>query len=213
MSFEAWQIDDLRERVRASMSDFRFVHTAEVEKMAVRLGEIYLPSCLPELRAAALLHDITKEKTPEEQKEILAAHGIAVTELDMLSPKTLHAKTAPLVALDSYAEFAAKDILTAIRRHTTGHEDMSVFDQIIYLADYIDMSRKFSDCVKLREYFFDFDFEGTTEEERLLHLYKTILMSFDMTVAALAEEGAVISLDTVSARNEMIRKIGKIKAV
>ena len=53
------QLDTLRASVMASMSDFRFNHTAEVEKMAVRLGEIYAPEKLNELRAAALLHDIT----------------------------------------------------------------------------------------------------------------------------------------------------------
>ena len=54
-------LDALRESVMARMSPKRFRHTAEVEKRAERLGEIYAPEKKITLRAAALLHDITKE--------------------------------------------------------------------------------------------------------------------------------------------------------
>ncbi len=207
MSFSEEQIASLRQRVQEGMSDFRFVHTAEVEKMAVRLGKLYAPEKLSSLRAAALLHDITKEKTPSEHKEILERHGVKLSELDMLSPKTLHARTAELVIKDDYKDYATEEVLCAVRRHTTGSEDMTLFDELIYLADYIDMSRKFSDCIKLREYFFGFDLESATEEEKFIHLHKTLLMSFDMTLCSLAQEGSVISVETVKARNELLRKI------
>ena len=55
-------LDALRERVKGTMSEKRFAHTAAVERMVVRLGELYCPELIPELRAAALLHDITKEQ-------------------------------------------------------------------------------------------------------------------------------------------------------
>ena len=51
----------LRESVRcAEMSEKRRAHTLAVEKMAVRIGEIYAPDKINVLRAAALLHDICK---------------------------------------------------------------------------------------------------------------------------------------------------------
>ena len=43
--------------VERRISDKRFLHTKGVEEEIVRLGEIYLPDKIPELRAAALLHD------------------------------------------------------------------------------------------------------------------------------------------------------------
>lgn len=202
-------INTLRERVKASMSEWRFTHTAEVEKMAVRLGELYIPEQIPMLRAAALLHDITKEKSTDEQLDILVSHGVDVSDTDRLSPKTLHARTAVLVIVDEYPEFAFPELISAVRRHTTGHADMTVFDAIIYLADYIDMSRKFDDCVYLREYFWSKEPQNMDSADREKHLWETVLLSLDMTLRALTDEGAIISVDTVDARNSIICKLKK----
>ena len=209
MSFDERQIDTLRDRVRASMSEWRFTHTAEVEKMAVRLGELYLPEKLDVLRAAALLHDITKERSTQEHIDMLISHSKAVTHIDIMSPKTLHAKTAPLAIADEYAEFASDELLLAVARHTTGSADMTLLDMIIYLADYIDDSRSFDDCVRLREYFWGAHPEGMETEQRAEHLYKTLLLSFDMTLSALIREGEPISPDTVDARNATVCRLKK----
>jgi nicotinate-nucleotide adenylyltransferase len=207
MIFDEKQIDALRERVRGSMSEWRFTHTAEVEKMAVRIGALYLPEKTDILRAAALLHDITKEKSTDEQLEILAMHGVEITALDRLSPKTLHARTAELIIADDYSEFASPELLLAVRRHTTGSADMTLLDSIIYLADYIDESRRFDDCVRLREYFWSAEPEKMDAEQRTEHLYRTLLKSFDMTLCALVAEGSPISPDTVEARNAVICRL------
>ena len=209
MSFSVEMIDRLRESVAASMSEWRFRHTAEVELMAQRLGELYAPDKLDMLRAAALLHDITKEKSTEEHLEILRRNG-AVSELGAASPKTLHAESAVWVIREQYGEFATDELLSAVGRHTTGHPDMTVTDAVIYLADYIDMSRSFDDCVYLREYFWSRSPELMSEDERLAHLWDTVRVSFDLTLKALLNEGAVISVTTVAARNAMLlRAAGK----
>ena len=43
-----------------------------------------------------------------------------------------------------------------------------------------------------------------SEEDRLAHLRRTLIMSFDMTMRALINECAVISPDTALARNELV---------
>ena len=83
---------------------------------------------------------------------------------------------------------------------------MTLTEKIVYLADYIDMSRKFEDCVRLREFFFSAEPEKMSESERLSHLDKTLILSFDMTIAGLIESGSVISADTFAARNSLITK-------
>ena len=207
MNFTAEMIDSLRRRIRESMSDWRFTHTAEVEKMAVRIGELYVPDKIHMLRAAALLHDVTKEKTSEEHLEILRSHGEEVTEFDKASPKTLHARTAVLVVKDEYPEFACEELLLAVGRHTTGDYGMTVCDAIVYLADYIDMSRNFPDCVYLRDYFWSKHPESMSESDREKHLWQTLVVSFDMTLKSLIEEGSPISVKTVSARNFALLKL------
>ena len=59
-----------------ALSEKRRKHVLEVEKMAVRIGEIYLPDELMRLRAAALLHDITKIADYEKQLQYCRKVGI-----------------------------------------------------------------------------------------------------------------------------------------
>ena len=209
MRFSDAQIDALRERVRGSMSDYRFIHTAEVEKMAARIGELYAPDKLDILRAAALLHDVTKELKRDEQIEMLRVAGEDVTALELASHKTFHARTAVYAILRDYPEFADGELLAAVRYHTTGRADMSICEKIIFLADYIDMSRKFDDCVKLRNYFWDAHPENMSESERERHLLQTILIGLDSTLSSLIEEGAPTDPDSVSARNFIINQLKK----
>ena len=197
-------LTELRSSVANSLSERRYKHTLEVEKMAARLAEIYCPDKLPDLRAAALLHDITKEYDNKVHISILSKPGIGFTKEEYLAPKTFHARTAALLIPEIYPEFADDDVIAAVRWHTTGRAGMSIAEKVLYLADYIDMSRNFEDCVKLRDYFFSKNIEDMSEEERLLHLDRTLLMSFDMTVRGLLAEGTVINKDTINARNTLI---------
>ena len=204
MRFSEEQLNRLRENISGLMSEKRFYHTAEVEKMAARIGEIYVPDKVDILRAAALLHDITKEYSTEKQLQICREFGIITTKQDILTPKTFHAKTAALLIPVLYPEFDDSEVISAVRWHTTGNAEMTMIEKIVYLADYIDESRKFEDCVTLRHIFWDACPERMTEEERNVHLTKTLVVSFDMTLAGLIKESAPISDDTFKARNSLI---------
>ena len=209
MKYSKEKIDCLRQKVAERMSPKRFFHTAEVEKMAQRIGEIYAPDKLDILRVAALLHDITKEKSSVEQLELLKANGVEVTAFDEMSPKTLHARTAEFVIKSDFPDFYDDEVIECIRFHTTGDPQMSVCSMIIYLADYIDMSRTFEDCIKLRSYFWDNEVSKMTQDERYMHLLKTLVLSFDMTLSSLILEGAPISINTLNTRNEFICRLAK----
>lgn len=63
-------LDELRLSVKDRLSIFRWSHTEGVERMAARISKILAPDKEYELRAAALLHDITKEKKIDEQIDI-----------------------------------------------------------------------------------------------------------------------------------------------
>ena len=197
-------LDALRSEIEKNMSPKRYVHTAEVEKMIERLGALYAPEILPELRAAALLHDLTKEYPMDRQLLVCADCGLLVSREDLLAPKTFHARTAAAIIPKAYPDFATETVLTAVRFHTTGRPNMSIAEKLLYLADYIDMSRTFADCVRLREYFFDKEPEKMSDEDRMDHLNATLILSFDMTIKGLLEDGAVVSADTFEARNYLI---------
>ena len=75
---------------------------------------------------------------------------------------------------------------------------MTLFEKLIYLADYIEPTRTFEDCVKLREFFYNTD--KFTEE----HLNNTLILSYDMTINNLLDEGKCVHSATIKARNSLI---------
>ena len=204
MKFNEDMLRRLRESISSSMSPKRFRHTAEVEKMAARLGKLYAPDKIDVLRAAALLHDITKEYSAEKQIQICDTFGINLSKQDILTPKTFHAKTAAAMIPVLYPDFADEEVLSAVRWHTTGRAGMTVLEKLVYLADYIDESRTFPDCVALRSLFWDADPQNMSEDERAAHLDRVLIRSYDMTLTSLIEDGAPVSDDTFSARNDLI---------
>ncbi len=199
------QLFHLRERIRPYLKQKRYEHTLAVEREAERLGQMFLPEKTEKLRAAALLHDITKRDDIEKQLQYCREFGIIYRNADLNSPKTFHAKTAAGVAARDFSDVTDPEIISGIRWHTTGRDGMTVFEAIIYLADYIEETRTFPDCVELRRFFYDGKKRDGKEME--VHFTETMIRSFDLTIQNLIVEGMQIDYDTVSARNYYIRKL------
>lgn len=200
-------LDELRADVEKRMSPKRFFHTVEVEKAVERLAELYAPEKALMLRAAALLHDITKEYSFDRQLMLCVQKNIDLDVDAPFAPKTLHARTAAALISEEYPQLADEELIGCVRWHTTGRADMTLPEKLLYLADYIDMSRTFEDCVRLREYFFSVDITSLNKEERYAHLSRTLIMSYDMTIRGLLDEGLPINTDTAEARNKLIREL------
>ena len=202
--FTEENLKDLRSAVQSRLSQKRWIHTAEVEKMAARLAALYCPQKTNLLRAAALLHDLTKEWSVEQHCIFCAANGIRLSRQDILAHKTLHARTAAALIPLEFPAFAAPELLSAVRWHTTGRAKMTLCDKLIYLADYIDESRAFPDCVTLREAFWSAEPQTMPAKARREHLRTILLRSFDMTISGLLADGLPVAQDTVNARNALI---------
>ena len=197
-------LDELRATVMQSMSQKRFRHTVAVEEMVARLCALFCPEHTAKLRAAALLHDLTKEKKAPEQEELCQKYGLPVTDADRLAPKTFHARTAAAVIQAEFPQLSDPLIVNAVRWHTTGHAGMTLTEKLLYLADYIDQSRTYPNCVILRRYFFGAMPEEMNEKEREALLRDTLILSYDMTIRDLLAEELPIAPDTVNARNELL---------
>ena len=195
----------LREDIRPYMGARRYAHTLSVAEEAVCLANIYLPKNIAEIQAAALLHDVTKEWSFAEQIDYCRTHGISLTAEEYASPKVIHAITAPTFIKENFPTFAEARILSAIRTHTVGGPRMPLFSKILYLADYIEKTRTFPDCVALRRMFWELELPRT-KRAQIRHLDRVILASYDMTIRSLLEEGAPISSATLRARNELLSK-------
>ena len=189
-SYSEAALSALRSALSARLSPRRFAHTLGVEETVARLAELYLPAAGSLLRAAALLHDLTKEKSETEQREILSAAGVVLRPDEDASPKIFHGITAALLIPREFPDFADPVLLSAVRYHTTGHRGMTLPEALLYLADYIEPGRTFADCVALRKAFFSVDVAALPPEKRLSHLRRVLLSSFDLSIAELTGAGA-----------------------
>ncbi len=203
-------LDSLRQKISSYMSGRRLSHTLAVEREIKRLCEVYAPDKEYTLRAAALLHDITKELSLQKQLQLCEEFGIIYMPEEILTPKIFHSRTAPAIINRDFAEFADEEILSSVRWHTTGRADMTLGEELLFLADYIEDTRTFPSCVELRKFFWS---GAVGEVDKTAHLTQTMIMALDMTIHELCEEKQPIHLDTVSARNSFIlRSRKKIQA-
>ncbi len=200
-------LDELRNTVMQQLSPKRFYHTVAVERMIERLCALFCPEETMRMRAAALLHDLTKELEPSEQLALCEKHGIPVSESDRLSPKTFHARTAAAEIGIRFPELAHPTVVQAVRWHTTGRGGMTLTEKLLYLADYIDDSRTFGACVMLRRYFFGAEPERMDAEGRMRLLNDTLLLSYDFTLRDLLEDRKPIDENSLAARNSLLLEV------
>lgn len=194
--FGATARERLAAEVQKRLSPRRFAHTKGVEETAAAMAALYCPEKEEMLRAAALLHDVTKELPQEEQKEILARHGVTLRADEAAAPEVLHGMTAALIIPEEFPTFAAPELISAVRWHTTGCAGMSLTDAIICLADTIEPGRTYPACVALRNRFFGAHPEGMEPVARAGWLARVLLDSLEGTLTSLAERGKPVSQDT-----------------
>lgn len=206
MTVTAEMLEALRREVREVLSPYRAAHTFGVEQTVAEMAALYCPAQEDLLRAAALLHDITKELSDEEQLELLRRHGVSLREDELASPPVWHGMTAALVIPERYAAFADPVLLSAVRRHTTGGADLTLEDAILCLADYIEPGRNFADCVALRERFFGAEPAKMDEAARRRHLRDVLLIYLENTLSSLQKRGRPVCLDTLAALEALRNK-------
>jgi len=185
--FNEKDLRSLSDVVERRISDKRFLHTKGVEEEIVRLGEIYLPDKIPELRAAALLHDLAKELPIEEQIAICKQNGDPELDSAVKSPAILHGHAAAYLIPKSCSNYALPEIISAIYKHTTGAEKMSTFDKLLFFADFIEPNRPWQYCRKARDEFYS----GLPDDPsaRVRYLDLSILSVLEFTLRYLKEKG------------------------
>ena len=181
------ELSALSSSVADRLSEKRFAHTKGVEEEIVRMGAIYLPDRIPELRAAALLHDVAKELPLEEQIAICREGGDRELETATRSPAILHGHAAAYLIPKTYPKYDLPEIISAIYKHTTGAEKMSTFDKLLFLADFIEPNRPWTFCRDAREKFWSS--MPDDPDARLRHLDLTVLSVLTFTLDYLRSRG------------------------
>ena len=132
----------------------RFKHVIGVKETAIKLGKIHKVD-IHKLTIAALLHDITKYYSKEENIRIIKGNFANAEEIiTEFNEHILHAFSAYVLARDTY-HIKDEDILNAIKYHTIGKKDMNLYEKIIFISDYIEPNRTYESCVKVRKLAFE----------------------------------------------------------
>jgi len=153
MDYIKIRMEDLISWLKENLNKERYEHSIGTAECAKLLAQ---KEGLNEEKAyvAGLLHDCAKCFSTEKLLTIIDNENLDVTEDEKMNYKTLH---APVSAYVAQKEFGVEDseILSAIRFHTIGKTDMSVFEKIIFLADKIEektrekeYSQPIIDCLK-----------------------------------------------------------------
>lgn len=136
-----YNLELIYKKIKENLSEERYKHCLNVGNMAKNLAKIYN---VDEEKAyiAGLLHDITKEMSYEEHLEIEENLDFYPEEFSKNNYKIFHGWTASAYA-KKYLGVFDEDILNAIKYHTTGRKNMTLFDKIVFTADCISADRKF----------------------------------------------------------------------
>lgn len=134
--------------VKERLPEKRFIHVLGVVDTAIELARKFDVS-ESNAEIAAILHDVAKFSDRDWMKSIIVSEKLDPLLLEYHS-ELWH---APVGAYLAETEFGVedKDILNAIRYHTTGREHMSDLEKVVYIADLIEPNRKFSGVEELRQ--------------------------------------------------------------
>ena len=144
--FSRENIDLIKADLKEKLPKKRYEHTLGVAYTAAALAMCYGEDIL-KAELAGILHDVAKAKKSSELKDDMKEYIDPYTDGDYVAliadkaPQILHAIYAPYLAKKDY-EIEDKDILSAIRWHTTGKKDMTMLEKIVFVADYIEPNRK-----------------------------------------------------------------------
>jgi len=135
--------------VKSRMSQRRFEHCVNVSYTAKKLAEKYGAN-KEKAMIAGILHDITKESPPEYHMNIIRKFNIPITKHDTISKGMLHSITGSTYA-EKVLRIRDRDIINAIRYHTTGREEMSLLEKIVFVADFTSAERDYRGVEKIRK--------------------------------------------------------------
>lgn len=188
---------EIEANVKKILSEYRFTHSVGVAKKAVELAKIY--GVDEEIaKKIGIAHDVAKEMTDEEMIEYAKANNIRIDEIETVKPSLLHGKIGADIAAKKFG--FTQDMINAIKWHTTGRENMSMLEKIIYVADKTEENRKGT----------RFNLEKSRELSTQ-NIDETLIFLMNEFITNNVKNEWLIHPETINARNELLLKIHKIK--
>ncbi|MBR1908899.1 bis(5'-nucleosyl)-tetraphosphatase (symmetrical) YqeK [bacterium] len=186
-------IENIKTWLKNNLDEERYKHTLGVASCA---EELALKYDLNPKKAyiAGLMHDCAKCFSKDVSKSYF--DKVDILEEEKINYKTWH---APIGAFIAKTEFGIDDdeILSAIRWHTLGKINMTLFEKIIFLADKIETETRDCEWCKCNR--------ELLEQENGLN--KTLLNCYRATLKSLCERNLKICKLTVDIYNNLLDNI------
>ena len=136
--------EEIKTVLKSRMNEHRFEHSLNVAKRAAFLAKKY--GADPEkAEFAGLIHDVCKGIPNEEQLSIIEKEGIVLDEDTLKSPALWHS-IAGAIYSEHELSVTDRDVLNAIRYHTSGRGNMSILEKVVYMADLTSAERNYPDA-------------------------------------------------------------------
>ena len=148
-----YQVKDKIAFLEQQLLPKRFRHSCNVARAARQLAQKY-GADVEKAYFAGLMHDVCKEMLFVDQKALMLAGDFAPDEAELQSKKVWHG-IAGAYYLQSEFGINDMDILNAVRFHTVGRANMSLLEEIIYIADMISDDRDYKGVGKMRKLAFE----------------------------------------------------------
>lgn len=139
MNLRSNDIEKMNRKLAKYLEEDRYAHTQGVRFVSASLAMAH-GADIRKAETAGLLHDCAKCIPDQKKMKLCDRYGVEVTKVEKNNPFLLHAKLGACIAEDKY-DIDDPDILQAIRYHTTGRPGMTVLEQIVFIADYIEPRR------------------------------------------------------------------------
>lgn len=180
------------EKLKTMLKPKRLEHSINVANCALKLSEIY--NCDKEKAyLAGLIHDCAKYFTKEQVDFYVQKYNVKLDPLEIDNIALSHSVIGSFAIQDVF-DIEDVDIINAVRYHTTGRENMSTLEKIIFMADMIEEGRDFPGVDYLRE----LSFNG--------QLDKALITSFNNTIKFVIDNNQLIHPRSVKARNYLMQE-------
>lgn len=177
---------EILNHLQQRLSPKRYHHSLCVAERAIFLAHRY-GADESRARFCGLTHDICKNLPEKEQLRLIEAQGISLEREVLASPQLWHAIAGSCYIRDAYG-ITDMEILNAVRYHTTGRAEMSLLEEVIYLADLTSSDRNYPDLEYTR-----------TLADRSLR--EAMLYSLKYILSSLLKEGRPLCRDSTEAYN------------
>ena len=190
MSINCINRESLDDFISANLKESRHRHSMGVEEMAVRLARLHGADA-EKAAFAGRYHDIAKNFDTETMDAYIRKYGLPETLIG--NNALAHSKVGAEI-LEHEFGVTDKEILDSVRYHTTARKDMTLLEELIFVADVVEDNRTYSDL----DYYQDLAYRD---------LDRACLEILEYTIGDLTSKGREIDRDTLEARDWVMNKI------